>query len=597
MPRQQFFPMAQDASLETIIAHSRPAVKNSFKTIAQFHFPPTKPVYTTSKQTIKKGEYMLVIIGAIKSIVRAKGRNILIGIIALVIAAASCVSLSISSSADKLEKQGIADSKITATIGIDPEYMQSQMEQQRGNQGGMGSLFSMTDPLPLSDLEKYSKSGTVEDFYYSMSASLNASGDLLPYGETAQNVDQSEQSADTGTSGRGGNSGFGGGGNATGGFIIGSFNNSDFTLSAYSSEQAMKSFFTGETKMVEDKGSIDDLAEENTAVISKSLATYNNLDIGSEMVLQNPNNSAETYTLKIVGLYAAESAEETGGMPMASMNPANTIITSPDTLNGIAEKSKETAVEYTNPRGGTATSELAPRMSATYVLANAEALETFNADIKRLGLAEGYKATSSDIETAEKKLVPLQNLKKFAGILLLVVLLVGAVVLFIINMFNIRERKYEVGVMTAMGIKKGKVALQFMLELLIVSTLAVIVGTGIGAVASQPVSNELMKGQIAATLSETIESDQAFGRPGGGGGQPQRIGGAGGGIRIQLPGQAAAEVSEEDYQAVADKFVSRPDTVVFARLIGITALITLISSLAGIMFIMRYNPLKILSER
>ena len=538
---------------------------------------------------------MLVIIGAIKSIVRAKGRNILIGIIALVIAAASCVSLSISSSADKLEKQGIADSKITATIGVDPEYMQSQMEQQRGNQGGMGSLFSMTEGLPLSDFEKYSKSGTVEDFYYTMTASLNASGELLPYGETSQNVNQSEQSADTGASDRGGNSGFTGGG----GFVIGSFNNSDFTLSAYSSELAMKSFFTGETKMVENKGSIDDLAEENTAVISKSLATYNNLDIGSEMVLQNPNNSAETYTLKIVGLYATETAEETGGMPIASMNPANTIITSPDTLNNIAEKSKETAVEYTNPRGTTATSELAPRMSATYVLANAEALDTFNADIKRLGLAEGYKATSSDIETAAKKLVPLQNLKKFAGILLLVVLLVGAVVLFIINMFNIRERKYEVGVMTAMGIKKGKVALQFMLELLIVSTLAVIVGTGIGAVASQPVSKELMKGQIAATLSETIENDQAFGRPGGGtrgggAGGPQMVGG---GIRIQLPGQATAEVSEEDYQAVADRFVSRPDTAVFAQLIGITALITLISSLAGIMFIMRYNPLKILSER
>ena len=531
---------------------------------------------------------MLVIIGAIKSITRAKGRNILIGIIALVIAAASCVSLSISSSADKLEKKGIADSTITAVIGPDQEYMQKQIEQQRGNQGGMGTLFRMTEGLPLSDHEKYSKSNSVQDFYYSMSTSLNASGELLPYGETSQNVDQSEQSEN---SAGGETRSFGGGG----GFMIGSFNNSDFTLSAYSSDEAMKSFFTGKTAMTE--GSINDLAAENTAIISSSLAKYNALDIGSEIVLQNPNNTAETYTLKIVGLYDADSTEETGGMPIASMTPENNILISPDTLNKISEKSKENAAEYTDPRGETRTSELTPSLSATYVLADEEALEAFKKDIKNLGLAEGYTATSSDAETAAKKLVPLQNLKKFAGILLIVVLAVGAVVLFIINMFNIRERKYEVGVMTAMGIKKSKVATQFVLELLIVTTLAVIVGTGIGAAVSAPVSDKLMEDQIAATLSESISNEQAMGRPNraGGNGQPQRIGG--GGMRIQLPGQETMEVSKEDYEAIAKDFVSRPDAVVLAQLVGITALITLISSLAGILFIMRYNPLKILSER
>ena len=535
---------------------------------------------------------MLVIIGAIKSITRAKGRNILIGIIALVIAAASCVSLSISSSADKLEKKGIADSTITAVIAPDQEYMRNQIEQQRGNQGGMGNIFRMTEGIPLSEHEKYSKSNSVQNFYYSMSTSLNASGELLPYGETSQNVDQNEQSENSANGGMSGNAtgGFPGGGGG-GGFMIGSFNNSDFTLSAYSSDEALKSFFVNRTAMVDGKGSIDDIAAENTAVINKSLATYNNLDIGSEIVLQNPNNTEETYTLKIVGLYTAESAEETSGMPIASMNPENNILISPDTLNKITEKSKENAAEYTDPRGETRTSELTPSLSATYVLADEEALEAFKKDIKSLGLAEGYTATSSDAETAAKKLVPLQNLKKFAGILLIVVLAVGAVVLFIINMFNIRERKYEVGVMTAMGIKKSKVATQFVLELLIVTTLAVIVGTGIGAAVSAPVSDKLMEDQIAATLSENISNEQAM-RPGGG---PQRIGG--GAMRIQLPGQATMEVSKEDYQAIANDFVSRPDTVVLAQLVGITALITLISSLAGILFIMRYNPLKILSER
>ena len=72
--------------------------------------------------------------------------------------------------------------------------------------------------------------------------------------------------------------------------------------------------------------------------------------------------------------------------------------------------------------------------------------------------------------------------------LLIVVLAVGAVVL---NLFNIRERKYEVGVLTAIGVKKVKVAAQFAIELLIVTMCGIALGVAGGAVASVPVSNQL----------------------------------------------------------------------------------------------------------
>ena len=54
--------------------------------------------------------------------------------------------------------------------------------------------------------------------------------------------------------------------------------------------------------------------------------------------------------------------------------------------------------------------------------------------------------------------MPLKNLSTFATYFLIVVLIIGAVILIVLNIFNIRERKYEVGVMTAIGMKKGKVA-------------------------------------------------------------------------------------------------------------------------------------------
>ena len=92
------------------------------------------------------------------------------------------------------------------------------------------------------------------------------------------------------------------------------------------------------------------------------------------------------------------------------------------------------------------------------------------------------------MENHESSLVPLDNLAKFALTLLIVVLAVGAVVL---NLFNICERKYEVGVLTAIGVKKVKVAAQFAIELLIVTMCGIALGVAGGAVASVPVSNQL----------------------------------------------------------------------------------------------------------
>ena len=47
---------------------------------------------------------------------------------------------------------------------------------------------------------------------------------------------------------------------------------------------------------------------------------------------------------------------------------------------------------------------------------------------------------------------------------------------FVINMINIRERKYEIGVFRTIGMSKLKLTMQFVLELLIISTMSLIIG-------------------------------------------------------------------------------------------------------------------------
>lgn len=116
------------------------------------------------------------------------------------------------------------------------------------------------------------------------------------------------------------------------------------------------------------------------------------------------------------------------------------------------------------------------------------------------------------MENYESSLVPLNNLSKFALTLLIVVLAVGGVVLVVITLLNVRERKYEIGVLAAIGVNKVKVAAQFTLELLIVTMIGLALGACAGAVASVPVSNQLLASQIEQQQSQQTNQREQFGR-------------------------------------------------------------------------------------
>lgn len=160
-------------------------------------------------------------------------------------------------------------------------------------------------------------------------------------------------------------------------------------------------------------------------------------------------------------------------------------------------------------------------LAATYVFADSDSYYKFEDEVRTLGLDDSYIVSSTDITAFDNSLTPLNTLSTMAGWFLLVILIIGGVILIVLNIFNVRERKYEVGVLTAMGMKKWKVAAQFICEILVVTMLAVIVGAGIGAVSSVPVTNALLETQSENQSLQQTQMDKNFGRPGNfGGGMP-----------------------------------------------------------------------------
>ncbi|RYQ11165.1 ABC transporter permease [Bifidobacterium pseudolongum subsp. globosum] len=182
-------------------------------------------------------------------------------------------------------------------------------------------------------------------------------------------------------------------------------------------------------------------------IISKTLAEANDLSVGDTFKVADITDDTTTYTFTIVGIYSnsAENTMPMGG-PMASTanDPANAIYTSVSPLDALGLTSGKT-IEVTDARGDTREMQVA-QLSYTYVFDGKAQYDRFVKDVRT---ADAYTVSSADVQPYEASLVPLNNLAKFAKTLLVVVLYVGAVVLVVLTVFNIRERKYEIGVLTA----------------------------------------------------------------------------------------------------------------------------------------------------
>ena len=120
---------------------------------------------------------MYIVRNALRNIMRSKGRNILIGIIVLVIAVSSCVALSIKQSAAKAKQEGLESINITAQITIDRNALIGQFTASgSGDRDAFRQQLSAVSGLSLDELEYYATAPSVADFYYTVTGSVN-SGD------------------------------------------------------------------------------------------------------------------------------------------------------------------------------------------------------------------------------------------------------------------------------------------------------------------------------------------------------------------------------------------------------------------------------------
>ena len=520
---------------------------------------------------------------ALKNISRSMGRNILIGIIVFVIATAACVALSVQQAATNTREKSMEGLSVSGHIYVDRQYIMENMAP--GPDTDMRDVLKEMSGLTLEEMQYYATASNVQSFYYSCSISPNGNEDLSAMSSTSQSHsgDVTEPSEGTEPSetepamtGPNGETPPDGQGQQQPGMqqpgqpqdpsqmLQNMVYQGDFTLTGYSDESAMTDFISG-VCYITDGRMFEEGTSEYECIVEQQLATLNGLSVGDPITLCNPNDETETYTLTICGIYKNTSISN--NVTLAANDPANTIITSYAVVDSIYSAS-ESASE--NP--------MQKSLSGTYVFASVDNYDAFEEEVRTMGLSEKYTVTSTDIAAFEQSLLLLDNLKEYAGTFLLITLLIGAVVLIVISIFNIRDRKYEIGAMAAMGLKKHKISALLLTEILIVTLCAILIGCAVGSVVSVPVTNSLLAAQVEQQKAEDEQTQSNFGRE-----QTESTKPRGGDVE--------GEVEYVDSIGFSTNFE------VVLQMMAIGVALSLVSGSAAVFSILRYDPKQILANR
>ncbi|SEW46115.1 hypothetical protein [[Clostridium] fimetarium] len=367
---------------------------------------------------------MYIFKNALRSISRSKGRNILVGIIVLVIAVSTCVALSIREAAAKAKESTLDSIQITAQISVDRQSMMknSTASGTAPDRESMQAAFSGASGLTLDQMQVYAKAASVKAFSYTLTTSLNGT-DLIKSIDTTSTSTSTTTSSSSTTTAKGST-------NTQQGQPDGGFGKmgtqGDFTVIGYSSDSGMTAFVNG-TSTITSGAIFSEGTSENVCVISDELALYNSLSVGDVFTLVNPNNTAETVKLTVAGIYNNSQTTVTTGNTMggfsAASDPANEIYMSYTALKAITTSSIASATTTTSTNGTTSTTALREQVAGTYSFADVDSYNSFDAQARALGLADTYTISSSDLTSYQQSLQPLENLSKFATYFLIVVLI------------------------------------------------------------------------------------------------------------------------------------------------------------------------------
>lgn len=220
--------------------------------------------------------------------------------------------------------------------------------------------------------------------------------------------------------------------------------------------------------------------QENEVIISKELAELNQLSVGSGITLQTKNKNEENRFI-VTGIYEDLSlGKQQATMPL--MDPLNEIYTSYTSFIQSEVFKKHGEVE------------------GVFYLKQPSDLKAFQEEMKAKGLPSGYEA-KTDVKGYEEATAPANSIHRISSMFAAGILMVGTILLLLLTSFSIRERKYEIGILRAMGMSKQHVIQTLLWETLIICGGCLLLGLITAGFLGPILGNHLLLSQNDLTLN------------------------------------------------------------------------------------------------
>ena len=456
---------------------------------------------------------MYVLKNSLKNIQRSPIRNLLIGIIIVVISMVCCVSLSLFRSADKATTEALKSSALIAMV-IKGDILES---------------IDKSEKLTYGEIIEFGSSPYVFDTYLEYKTEM---------------------------------------------VLVGT--NNSHTIIGYSSGVAAK-YFRYVDKLVMQGRMFELWNETPECLVSTRMRGY---DIGSSIYL-SPNNSDGIYEFKVVGRFASSEFDK------------NEILIPLNILELILDLDNDT------------------KITSAFAINHPDNIEPFREFVGEKNI-EGnmYRAFFSGVQKFKEAFHPIESTKSAASIALVLSLVIGCSILIVLSIFNTNERQYEVGVLSSVGMPKKGIVVQFITETITITLISAIIGIVISIPFSVMTTRSLLAPQINTNMTFSLRkqvgqqlnvafwltnddlanwdsTDDPFDKS-----------------KSTRTGYRTDDTSDMDLSIILNKTTDLFTTTkavldgsIVLNIIIISITLAFVSSFASIIFVVRFNPLKILNER
>lgn len=229
--------------------------------------------------------------------------------------------------------------------------------------------------------------------------------------------------------------------------------------------------------------------EGNLVLIHEKFAQRNELTVGDTMLLGGVEYGNRTIPVTVAGIFTNTKEQDSIAMAPSYDLYDNIVFTDLFTASFLLyEAEGKTNVQY-----------------GDFYVNDPDMLGTIMAKVQEIGGVDWENCTltryDKDYQNAKESLNELQNTVFIA---IAVVSVICFLVLALFLTLRLRGRIHETGVYLAMGISKGAVLMQYLLEVILAAAIALLISFGTSSVISHQIGSSLLS-QVTSETYETVD--------------------------------------------------------------------------------------------